>query len=150
MKVGLRFLSFLLRRIWPLLDNDLVNTFPRLRSQQWKDLLCWVTSRSARFVAADETDNNRRTVRGSGLRIATSYKREDIRESSFVREFNHSTFVREFHDSVVREFRSWVFRCGVLTSGERKMKKWPISKSEPSQSQWKRRRSWSGKECSES
>jgi hypothetical protein len=41
-------------RIWPLLDNSSVNTFPRLRSQQW-DLRCWIAGRYARFVATDKT-----------------------------------------------------------------------------------------------
>jgi hypothetical protein len=33
-----------------------------------------------------------------------------------------------------RQFSSWVFSCGVVTSGQRKPKKWPIRKSGPSQS----------------
>jgi hypothetical protein len=28
----------------PLLGNGSVNTFPRLRYQQWKDIRCWVTA----------------------------------------------------------------------------------------------------------
>jgi hypothetical protein len=47
-------------------------------------------------------------------------------------------FIREFKDSFVREFRrqlnSRVFSCGVLTSGQGKLKKWSNCKSDPSQS----------------
>jgi hypothetical protein len=46
--------------------------------------------------------------------------------------------------------RDWVFICGVLTSGQRKLKKSPARKSESSQSQGRRRRSKSRKEESES
>jgi hypothetical protein len=68
-------------------------------------------------------DNNRRTVRGGGLLPRV------IKESSFVNSFG---FIRK---------SSWVFICGVLTSGQRKLKKLPIRKSEPRQSQRKRRHS---------
>jgi hypothetical protein len=39
----------------------------------------------------------------------------------------NSWFVREFR----RQFSSWVFSCGGLTSGQRKLKKWPTCKWEP-------------------
>jgi hypothetical protein len=56
------------------------------------------------------------------IQFAPSYKRGFIRKS-FVREFNQSAFVREFRDSVVRESKSWAFRCGVLSSRQLKLKK---------------------------
>jgi hypothetical protein len=46
-----------------------------------------------------------------------------------VHSWIHS-FVREFK----RQLSSWVFSCGVSTSGQRKQMKWPSRKSEPSQS----------------
>jgi hypothetical protein len=48
-------------------------------------------------------------------------------------------FVTEFK----RQFTSWVFSGEVFTSGQRKLKEWPIRKSDPSQSQ-RPRHSWSG------
>jgi hypothetical protein len=39
------------------------------------------------------------------------------------RRFQSFGFVRQFNDSVVREFRSSVFSCGVLTSRQRKLMK---------------------------
>jgi hypothetical protein len=54
-----------------------------------------------------------------------------------IRKWINRSVTREFR----RQFSSWVFSCGVLTSGQQKLKKWPTRKSEPSQSQWKWRHS---------
>jgi hypothetical protein len=61
----------------------------------------------------------------AAIRSSRNYRRD------FIREFNSviDSFVREFR----RQFNSWVFSCGVLSSGQRKLK-WPTRKSEPSQS----------------
>jgi hypothetical protein len=53
---------------------------------------------------------------------------EVIKESSFLN--SRDSFVREFR----RQFSSWVFNCGVLTIGQRKLTKRRTRKSEPSQS----------------
>jgi hypothetical protein len=85
------------------------------------------------FAATDSRPKHELFGVVAAIRYSRNYKREFIREFSLVRD----AFVIEFR----RQFRSWVFSCGVFTSGQRKPKKWPTCKSEPSQSQQRRRHS---------